>query len=145
MTFMSSSIHAAFFHEHNYCLRFLKVWSFILVSSKLTEVLQNLYKFQFFTEIKTVLMSSLSIFKLQERQIDHFNENSSYIQPRFFLSFPCIKYQKSKTTFKLYLNFHVYQDTLYYVYPDPLIKSHIECIGSVHTAQLLCLMFIGLY
>ena len=42
-------------------------------------------------------------------------KSSSDVKPRFLLSLPCIKYQKSKATFKSSLNSDVSWDTLYYL------------------------------
>jgi len=68
-----------------------------------------------FVQISIYLINqNCIIFKIQERYIYmvyQFMKSSSDLQPCFFLlSVPCIKYQKSKTTYKSSFNSHVYWD-----------------------------------
>ena len=88
-------------------LEIFKMRANIFVSSKLTEILQNLYKFQFIYWIKIVLISNIFVNFWNRRKVE---KTYNLV---FILSLPCTKYQKSKATFKLSLNTDVNWDTLY--------------------------------
>ena len=85
-TFISSSIHAVFFHYHNYYstavetsgLQIFEMCSTIFVFSKLTEILQNLYKCHFIKKIKSVLKSEIFVYFLYKRKVDHSTASSWY-------------------------------------------------------------------
>ena len=93
-------------------LEIFKMWSFIFVSSKLTEIFQNFYKFQFIQLIKILLVSNIFVNFLNTQKEDHFIKSLSD-EPRFLLSLSCINYQKSKMTFISSLSSHVNWNTLY--------------------------------
>ena len=91
-------IHAVFQFTIKYrkllVLRFSKLGLTFLYLEILTEILQNLYKFQFIQYNNIIFISNII----------------------FVLSLSCNKYQKSKTNFKSSLNSHEYWDTLLYVF-----------------------------
>jgi len=58
-------------------LEIFKMWSFIFVSSKLTEIFQNFYKFQFIQLIKIVLVSNIFVNFLNTQKEDHFIKSLS--------------------------------------------------------------------